>query len=266
MKEEKINIFNSYIKSIFDFNSYNFFFKKSLGRAFLYLFFLTIVLGGLSTIRPLYKFNTALDEFTTNYTKSAPEFNFKDGILDVNSDTPLIYGDSQVGYIVDTSGKTTSSILKEYTSGILVTKNYIYQKDILGNVKDFPLSSFNVLTFDKSSIEKELPNLKLLSILLIVYYPIRFFLGYLLNALILSFIALSLNAFIRSKTTFKGFYKLSLYALTLPTTFNLIITSIDKSVPSLTMYLDLVFYGVGFIYILKALSVIKLNENLQGDV
>ena len=138
MEEEKINIFNSYIKSIFDFNSYNFFYKRSLGRAFLYLFFLTIVLGGLSIIRPLYNFNTMLDKFTTNYIKLAPEFTFKDGVLDVHSDVPLIYGDSQVGYIIDTSGKTTSSVLNGYTSGILITKNHMYQKDIFKNIKDFP--------------------------------------------------------------------------------------------------------------------------------
>ena len=260
MNENKINIFNSYINSIFDFNSYNSFYKRSLGKAFLYLLLLTIVLGGLSILRPLYNFNTMIDKFTANYTKSAPGFNFKDGVLDVNSAVPLIYGDSQVGYIVDTSGKTTTSILNEYTSAILVTKNHIYQKDFLGNVKDFPLSSFKTLSFDKISIQKDFPNLKLLNVLLIVYYPIRFFLGYLLNALILSILSLSLNTFTKSKTTFKSFYKLSIYALTLSTTFNLIITSIDRSVPSITPYLDLIFYGVGFMYIIKALSVIKLNE------
>ncbi|MBC8062512.1 MAG: DUF1189 domain-containing protein [Clostridiaceae bacterium] len=261
MKEDKINIFNSYIKSIFDFNSYNFFHEKSLGRAFLYLFFLTILLGGLSIIRPMYNFNTMLDKFTTNYEKSTPEFNFKDGILDVSSDEPLIYGDPQMSYIVvDTSGKTTSTILNEYAAGMLVTKDHLYQKDILGNIKAIPLSTFKVLSFNKDSVEKELPNLKLINILLIIYYPIRFFIGYLLNALILSLIALSLKGFIRPKTTFKDFYKLSIYALTLSTTFNLIITSIDRSVPTITTYLDLIFYGVGLLYILKALTVIKLNE------
>ena len=261
LKEGKINIFNSYIKSIFDFNSYNFFYKRSLGRAFLYLFFLTIVLGGLSIVRPLYNLNSMFDKFTTNYTETAPEFNFKDGVLDVTSDVPLIYGDSQMGFIIDTSGKTTISSLKGYASGMLVTKSHIYQKDVFGNVKDLPLSSFKVISFDKNSIEKDLPNLRLImSILLIAFYPIRFFLGYLLNALILSLMALSLHSFIRSKTTFKDFYKLSIYALTLSTTFNLIITSIDRPVSSMSMYLTLIFYGVGIVYIVKALSVIKLNE------
>jgi len=260
LKENKINIFNSYIKSIFDFNSYNFFYKKTLGRAFLYLLFLTVLLGGLSIIRPLYNVNKIIDKFTTNYTKSTTEFTFKDGVLDVTSETPLIYGDSQLAYIIDTSGNTTSSILKKYSSGILVTKDKIYQRDLLGNIKSYPLSAFKGINFDKNSIEKDLPNLKLLSIIPIVYYPIRFFLGYLLNALILTLIATSLNTFMKSKISFKDFYKLSIYALTLSTTFNLIINSIDKSVPSMTMLLDFVFYGVGFIYMIKALSVIKLNQ------
>jgi len=260
LKEYKINIFNSYIKSIFDFNSYDYFNKKSVGRAFLYLFFLTIFLGGLSVLRPLYNFNTELDKFTASYAKSAPEFNFKDGVLKVNNDEPLIYGDSDIGYILDTSGGTTTSALKEYTSAILVTKDHLYQKDIFGNIKNIPLSTLQEFSFDKSSLEGYLPDLKLINILFIIFFPIKFFIGYLINALILSLIALSLNTFSKTKTTFKSFYKLSIYALTLSTTFNLIITSIDKPVPSIPLLIDLIFYGAGFLYISKALVVIKLNE------
>ncbi len=259
MKKTKIKVLNTYIDSILDFNAYNSFFKLSIGKAFLYLLFLTIFLGGFSIIRPLYNFNTKLDTVTRDYKKDAPEFTFKDGKLTVDSEVPLRYGDSDYRYIIDTTGKTKSSILND-ESGMLITKDSIYQKDFFGKISKVPLSSFKGINFNRKDIEKILPKLKIIDILIIIFYPIKFFIGYIVNALILALLGLILRNILKMKLTFGDCFKLSFYALTLPTTFKLIIIAIDKPMSGFSLYSFPIFYGIGCIYLLKAFTVIKINE------
>ena len=260
MKEQKNNIFSTYIKSIFDFNSYNIFFKNSLGRAFFYLLCLTIFLGSLSSIRPIVDFTNVINSTISSYKDNVPDFTFKDGKLSVSQTSALIYGDSTFAYIIDTVSPTDKSVLNGYQGGILLTSNTIYEKDALGQIQTFPLSALNTMHITKDSLKQALPVAKLFNIFIYGFYLISFFVLYLFKVLVLTLFGILMNGIFKTKLNFSNIFKLNIYVLTLPATFNVIINSIDPSMNGLGTYFLLIYFGVGALYLLKALTVIKINE------
>lgn len=260
LKEENYNIFNSYIKSIFDFNSYNVFLKKSLGRAFFYLLCLALFLGSLGSLKPMYDFTSSINSAIDNYKTDVPDFTFKNGKLSVSQDRPLLYGDSSFVYVIDTVGSTDKSVLDSYQGGTLITSTAIYEKDIFGRIQTFPLSAFDSMYVNKASLEQAIPVAKLLNFFIFIYHVLFFFIFYLAKALFLALFGLIMNGVFKTKLNFSSLFKLSIYALTLPATFNVIINSIDTPASGLGTYFILIYFGVGALYLLKALTVIKINE------
>ena len=260
MKGKKYNIFISYIKSILDFNSYTVFFKNSFGRAFFYLFCLTLFLGSLSSLRPMLDYTNFINSTISGYNENVPDFTFKEGKLSVSQSNPLLYGDSAFAYIIDTVGTTDKSVLTGYQGGILITSTTVYEKDAFGQIQSFPLSAFDTMYITKDSLKQAIPVAKLLNIFIYSFSLISFFVLYLFKVLILSLFGILMNSIFKTRLNFSNIFKLSIYALTLSATFNVVINSINPSMNGLGTYFLLIYFGVGALYLLKALTVLKINE------
>lgn len=249
-----MNFFTKIYKSISDFKAYIYFRKESTGKAFLYLFLLTLTVGLLGVIRPVYEYNKVINNLVTGFEASVNDFTFQNGKLDVKSDEPIIIENEKDGVIIiDTKGKYDKSVLDKYDRGMLVLQDGWYNKRSSMQIEEFKFNQFSGVNFTKGDVKEIIPALKVLTVFMIIFMPIWFFIKNMVTALIVALFGMIICSIKRTEESYGTLYKLSLYALTLPAIVQVILTSVKVAVPhSYKLYCLL-----GMIYLWFAIDAIK---------
>lgn len=257
MNEIKLNFFQKIRYSITDIKAYRTFTKETLGKAFLYLVFFSLIFGAISSIRPIIDFNTGISSFKDSVIKNSPDFTFQDGVLSIKGNMPIVEKSDSTIVIFDTSGKTAESAIQDYSDAILVTADKIIVKQP-GRTQTIELSSMEGLSFTKADVEKWLPLLKFLSILRIILGISYFFVIKIIGVLILSLIALIVNGINGTKLSYKKLLGLSIYSMTLAMLVGVLLDlmqfgfSRNEFVHFLISIL--IFFGISSVYIFMALN------------
>jgi hypothetical protein len=205
-------------------------------------------------IKLAFLWNGLVDTMEQEFVDKAPEFIFANGKLAVNTPMPyLIYKTQDQIMIVDTSGKTDASILNSYKKGILIGKNMVISKENELETRSYDLSSLREISFTKSSAIKYIPWLKWLNIFMIGFLFIYEIIGNLIAAVILGGLGLIVSKVIDYQIVFNDLYKIGIYALTLPIVLELARELTEVNIP----VFKLVFYGIGIVYIVMALKILK---------
>lgn len=257
MEQEKIKFFSRLNKSITNISYYNVFTKESLGRSFLYLFLLSLLISFVSAIIISYNTNQGLQSLK-DYGKTIPYFELKNGELNVSGDMPIIYKDPEdnAPIIIDTSGKTDISILNQHEEAVLILKDKIIIKRNSIDKREIAFGEIKELNFNKNTLEKFIPNIKLILniiviIAVIIFMPIWLFITSLFSALILSLIGLIIKSITKKEISFNSIYIMSIYSLTLPLILKYIIVF---NLPFTIPFFGFMYYGIAAFYIYKAIS------------
>lgn len=257
MNQEKLKFFSRLKNSITNISYYNIFIKESLGRAFLYLFLLSLLVSFISTIIISYNTNEGL-KYLKEYSKSIPYFEFNNGELNVSGDMPLTYTDPDDNspIIIDTSGKTDESILNQYDEAVLILKNKLIIKKDSIEKREINFSEIKELNFDKNTLEQFIPNMKLIInivviIAVIIFMPIWLFITCSFTALILSLLGLIIKSITKKEISFNDIYIISIYSLTLPLIIKHVLV---LNLPFVIPFFWLIYYGIAVFYIYKAIS------------
>lgn len=232
------NFFRQFIKAITDVKYYIKFNKESVGKAILYLFFMSLLLGSLESIRPVYDYTYQLNRASQELQKDNTDFYLKNGELYI-SKSPYTFNDQGSFIFIDTTKKASefdSASLKAYginNSGslILVFKDKMIVNQQYGESQEIKYSDLGNIEFNKSDAISFIGALKWISIFIVLFLIIGMFLGHMFSALIVGVFALLISGFMKAKLQFSNAYKLSIYALTLPTIVDLIRGSLALSVP-----------------------------------
>lgn len=254
--EEKMRFTVKVTDSITKPETYGYYLKETVGKAILYLLFITLIFGSLNLVRPIIDFNTGIKQLTRSFNMNMPDFTLKNGELKVEGNMPIISGDNNYIFIVDTNGSTGENALDKYNAGVLILKNKIIQKQNSFQKNEYNFRDFAGLTLNKSDIQGYIPLLKVINVFIVLFGYIGFFAGKLISALILTLIGLIINISMKAGKDFGALYKLSIYSLTLPIIIKVLLNVINYQIP----YFFIIYYGIALFYIWKALSIIKKNE------
>lgn len=234
MENEKMGFFSKFKNSIVNPKAYVQFFKESGGRAVLYLFLITLIFGCIGRIRTVYDFANFRDKAKDAINKEARDFKFENGKLKVEGDMPIVIKEDDGSvFIIDTSGKTTESVLDEYNKGTFISDSKIVNKKNLSQKDQYEFTAAKELTFDKNDILKFIDKAKIFNVFIVIFGTLWFFLKQFIFALFTALLALIVNSFVKANVNFGGAYKLTLYALTVPIILNTIIDVVS-------------IYGIGF--------------------
>lgn len=260
-----MNLISQFVNSLGKFQAYKYFVKQSLGKAFLYLFLVSILLGGIGGIKFLSDFNSGINEVVQDFQSGVPDFQLKNGELEVNADMPYMIEDDQNGVvIIDTTGTNDETILNDYENGIFISKHGVVNKENMFKTTKFDFSSLQGITITKEKVVNWLPYLKWLSVLIIVFGFIFYFIGKLISVLIVSVCGIAIQSILKHKIGFKNLYKLAIYAMTLPILVNTIIDLTGLSIP----YFTLIYYGIALLYLWMAIKALKTDftvpESFEG--
>lgn len=145
---------------------------------------------------------------------SGPDFAFHDGTFEFSGKMPYQLGDSSNPMIIDTTGQTSLDVLTGHASGVLLTKDKLYQVQG-GTAKVTDLSSIP-LNVDKQTV---ISLMHKIPVLVVVGYVFLFLfqLGFkALDAVVLAGIAGIYGAVTKRRVPFSLGFKVGLYAMSLP--------------------------------------------------
>jgi len=220
----KMRFISKIKNSIINPKAYVEFLKESGGKAVLYLFLVTLILGCIGRIRTVYDFANLRDKAKDAINKEVRDFKFENGKLSVDGNMPIIIKEDDGSvFIIDTAGSTPESSLDQYKKGVYVSDTKIINKKNSSQKEEINLSTYKELTFEKSDVLKIIDKAKVFNIFIIICGTAWFFLKQFIFALFTALLALIVNAFIKANVNFGEVYKLTLYALTVPIILNTLI-------------------------------------------
>jgi len=210
--------------------------------------------------------NKSYEDVLTFYNTDFPEFQFKNGILNVDAEMPIISYDEETKdiFVIDTSNNSDESIIDDYANGVFIFKDKVITKEDDGHtISTFiysELSSqFGEVEFQKKDVERVFPIFEKFKVALYIIIFIGYFIFKVSNTLFLALVygTLSLipTKIMKSNLKFAELYKISLYSLTLPTLIGIAATVFGISIP----FFSIIKFIIMSVYIILIIKSIKEN-------
>lgn len=233
--------------------------RGPLCEAIVFMVVVTLSLGTLSMIRPILEFNRGIRQVTIGIEKDLPDFILKDGQLTAAKPFLMRKGKQSI-IIMDTSEVHRPEEMEGYTDGVFIGKDRIILQQNGFIRREMRFDEFAGVEFTKEDLVRFLPYLQWLDPLILIFGWFGFFIGKLCSAIILSLLGFIIAARLQTRMGFKGLYKLSIYALSLPIALKVLLSFTGLTVP----FFWVIYYGAALIYLGLALSEIKQANDLIG--
>ncbi len=259
---EQMNPATRFVYSMTRIKAYLTFFQEPVVKAIVYLLLVSLLFAGINTIRIAVGLSKGIDEVVEVLAHEVPYFELRNGELAVDGEMPIIIeeGPDNV-FVIDTSGVLDVSFLHAYENGISISKYGYTQKAEGFNVHSFDFSQLGAFTITKQSIQGWLPLLKWLSVFIIFFGIIFYFVGKLISAVIVSLLGLLIELTVDHKIGFRNLFKLSIYALTLPILIKFVLTLGNITIP----YFWVLYYGIALVYLWKALHLMRTKSDAMAE-
>ena len=252
--EENINFINKIKISVLNIGRYKELLRLSFSKALIYSILLSILVGVVTGIAQFTAINLVQKASRTALTDDKFSFEMKDGILNFN-ESPIIKEKGKLILLIDTNKsledeesvrkiiihKDISTVI--FKDGISIRNN---DQKVTYNYKELPLPQ----NFDNELIIKALDAMKPLKYIVFIVNIFLVYLTFLFYAFIISLGGSIINKTQGINLSYGDIFKLSLYAMTLPTLIKLI-----YPIGPLSILVS------GF-YLMIAISKIKLEANI----
>lgn len=253
-----MNIFTKMYKSLYDFKSYVLFKREGMGKAFLYLLLVSLIIGVLGMIRPIYEVKLVTKQFEENFKEKIQDIGFKNGNLHVKSEEKLEIDEDGVYVNIDTNKEMDKSLLTGKRTGLLVSKDKLYYK----NGAEGREISFNELHMEDFGKDDVLSFFRLMmgfSYVAMCLLPLWIFIKNMFSALIVALFAMIICAIQKTNEKYGTLYKLSIYALTLSNLVYLLTTSSGLVVP----HFYKLYCLIGIIYMWFVIKAINNSDSVE---
>ena len=217
---------------------------QGLGKAFSYICKVVAILAIILCLGSIYQAYQILQEGIAYLQNEFPEFSYSDGILNVNSENPIIISpeDSYVGKaIIDTKTEDEQTInqyisqIEENGDGIVVLNNRVVIKNsaVSGTISyeyDQVFNQIGLTEFEKQDIINYINSSQMINLTTLI-------------------------AKIRMR--FVAVFNMAVYSLTLSTILNMIYIAINIFVPFSMEYFQVMYVTVAAIYLVAAIFLLK---------
>ena len=273
----KVGFFKKVWYSITKIEKYPDMSAQGFGKAISYLSQIVLIISIVFCLGIIYQVNNIVKEGTQYLQNSFPEFSYKDGTLNVESDGPIeISEDNSImgRVIIDTKVDSQDKInqyLNEITKtgeGAVILKDQIIIKNsmVSGSIsysyKD-TLSSFKLTEFTKQDVINYANSSKIITlyvsvfITVLIYVFVMYFITTLSNAVLLSFIGYITTWIAKIKMRYVAVFNMAVYALTLSVILNILYVAINIFTTFNMEYFQVMYIAVATIYLVAAILILK---------
>lgn len=285
---KKTNFFKDIIKSIKDFDKYEDFAIQKPIKAFKYFLKLILLFCAIISIVYTYKIVNNMNNIFIGLKDKIPSFSYEEGKLETENNEPITiedYAENLGVIIIDTSedsekvyNKYYESNIKKYGTGFIFTKDKLVlfnnqTEGVLSYKYSDLLQSYNINNLTKESAIAGIENINAISIsvsiylMIFIYLYILYFIGIMIDVLILCFFIYIIAGFSRIKLKFEPAFNIAVHSITLPVLLNLlyIITNILTGFE--IKYFNLMYNTISYIYAIVAILMIKTDFiNRQAEL
>jgi hypothetical protein len=255
MEQHNLGFFAKLIASIKDFEMYPVLAKLSTGKAVVYLLLLSLLVTAVAFIPSAYHTYRFYRE-TTQGLENLPDFKLENGRLNFAGSMPYYFVNDpnvDVEIIIDTTGETTEQSLSRYEAAILFTETFVVIKNNDGRTTR---TEYQFLpSFSRNSL------IKLIPWFLVIFFPVFFlfslvwmFLRKLINALVVSLIAMIINSSLNARIKWEDLFKISIYAITLPTIISRLVGLLNLRVPGIGFMMFVMYYALVVYWLYRAIQ------------
>ena len=251
---------------------------EGLPRALTYLVKLIIIWAVILCLGVIYQADQMIKSGSEYLENQFPEFTYKEGILDVQSEEPIIISDRDsvvIGQtIIDTRTEDDITINKYINSlettgnGLIILKDKLILKNasVAGTINyDFNqlFTKMGIVEFSKQDLINYINSTKIMSlyvsifITVFIYAFIMYLTTTLVNTVFLSFFGCFATWLARIKMRYVAIFNMSVYALTLSSILNMIYLGINIFVPFEIEYFQVMYVTVAAIYLVAAIFLLK---------
>jgi len=251
----KMGFRHKFAYSFFDFAAYKYFLVQGLGKSILYIFLVTLIFSTITNINTIITFTSQVSTVQDKLVHSTPQFELKDGLLSMDSKEPFYYKLDDNYIVIDTSGKTTSSVLDSHSDGVYIDSNVLILKQQYITMLTINFADFNELILTNENVPNILSIFKIIyPIILLTFKPILSFLETLISVfLLLGPVCRYISSFMGVKLNYSRACTLSFYAMTPP----LLIEALLDVAGVVSAEFSFMFYIVALIYSVLAIKAIK---------
>lgn len=277
IEEEQVGFFKKVWYSIVKIEKYPNMAAQGLGKAISYMAKIVAILAIVLCLGMVYQANGMVKEGIAYLQNEFPEFSYKDGNLNVESEEKIVISeeDSVVGRtIIDTKTEdeqVVNGYINEVTEagdGVIVLKDRVIVKSssVAGTISYDYKQTFEPLgitEFNKVNVIEYASSSQIISLYvsifltIFIYAFLMYFLTTLSNAIILSIFGYITTLLARIKMRFVAIFNMAVYALTLSTILNMIYIGINIFVPFNMEYFQVMYIAVAAIYIVAAILILK---------
>lgn len=275
--ELNMGFFRKLKYSIIDIEKYPNMSAQGLGKAISYLAKIVAILTIVFCLGIVYQTYNLVNEGVEYLQNSFPEFSYRDGTLNVESEEPITISaeDSVAGETIIDTKTEDENIINQYTNqitnaggGLIVLKDRVIVKNaaIAGTIsysyKDIS-QSMGVTEFNKQDVINIANSGKIITLYvsifltIFIYVFIMYFLGTLSNAILLSFFGFFTAWLARIKMRYVAIFNMSVYALTLSVILNILYIGVNIFIPFEIEYFQVMYAAVAAIYLVAAIFILK---------
>ncbi len=278
MEEEiKIGFFKKVWYSITKIEKYPNMATQGVKKSISYLAKIVVILSIIISLGVIYQINSLIKEGVNYLQNEFPEFSYKDGILNVESENEIVISEenSVLGKtIINTKAEDEQTInqyiqtITDSGEGIIILKDKVIIKNsaIVGTISyvyDEALQSMGIIEFTKQDVINYANSTQIISLYasifltIFIYSFIIYLLSILSNAILLSCFGYITTLLARIKIKYAAIFNMSIYALTLSIILNIIYVAINMFVPFNMQYFQVMYVAVAAIYLVAAILILK---------
>jgi|GEM_PF-1893005 hypothetical protein len=251
-----MNFIQKFRAGLLFFREYPKFQRESFRDALKYILVLGLIVGA-PTVLP----HAMEDHRVAGYKlkwieEKVPEFKIDGGKLSVIDKTPVVDKENGGVFALDTTGKLNAdTILKDYSYGLVLTEDRMFNKDI--TVKEKLYSALQKQLMGKALSKEDLIRvlgLRMMGVYSFLNYLIKYYLELFFIALVISLCGLVAGKVLAVKLRLADLYRLTLFALTLPMVFALLVSLL----PVRSMLFAGIYFALASVFLIRA--VVGMND------
>ncbi|WP_161522414.1 DUF1189 domain-containing protein [Caldifermentibacillus hisashii] len=231
-----MNIFKQFIKSIYSPKDISTFRNQGMGKTFVYIFFLSVL-----SVLPLFinfvqNFNNIYDDAVRIINEEVPDFSIQDGKLHTDINEPVIIEESgNSTFIIDSTGQTTVDDVESNYDDTLAFLEYDVVINLNNQTQTISYQQLGLEEMGRTEMQQFLDFVGSVKSVIYAFSFILFYLiqvaGQIISITILALIGLILKNALKLNINYGHLWKLSTYAITLPTVFFMIMHFFHAIVP-----------------------------------
>ena len=288
-EDQDVNMKKGFLKkiwySIYKIEKYGELSAEGLWRAIKYLIILVIILAIVSSGVTIYRTSLEVKNIAKYIDENIQELEYKDEVLIVNSQEPIIDNNLDFGkIIIDTTVEDEDQInkyikeIQNEENAVIILKDKLVLKEVgipettSYNYKEL-FQEIGITEFNKQDLIEYITGSDIMPIylnlflVLFIYSFIIHIINTLLNVFIISIIAYLATIILKLKIRYVAVFNMTIYAITLPTILDVIYILVNAFISYTINYFDVMYSLVSSIYIMSAIFMLKSDLNKkQGEI